>query len=90
MAGGQYPCMFEAERGCCSEFTTWRQEVKLCLKSCSGLVLNVENFHISMSVLTFCENTALLIAFTLTFIKPVAFAMKARSRIRGIAKEREH
>lgn len=85
--------MFEAEQGCCSEITTWRQEVKLCLKSCSGLVLNVGagfHFHISMSVLTFCESTALLIAFTLTFIKPVAFTMKARSRVRGIAKEREH
>lgn len=40
------------------------------------------HFHTSMSVLTFCGNTALLTTFTWTVIKPVAFAMKARSRIR--------
>lgn len=48
------------------------------------------HFHISMSVLTFCGNTALLTTFTWTVIKPVAFAMKARSRIREVAKERKH
>lgn len=49
------------------------------------------DFLISMSVLTFSENTSvLLIGFALSATKLVASVMEARIRIREIANEREH
>lgn len=49
------------------------------------------DFFISMSVLTFSENTSkLLISFALTATKLVASVMEARIRIRETENEREH
>lgn len=49
------------------------------------------DFLISMSVLTFSEDTSvLLIGFALTATKLVVSVMEARIRIRETANEREH